>query len=259
MEAPGSADTRGVQVLAELCVLLYVATVTVVGVRMLILARKTGGRPELLLGAGSLLVVAVGLPTSIASGFGKSAAEVHVAFWMASELATQLGIVLLYLFAQQVFRPGAPWARAVVIGVAIYLPVCLAGAGRALEAAAPQLDSVAATRGWLLLCFLGYGGCFLWSSAESMLQYRMAVRRQALGLADPVVASRFLLFSVYGLAAMAIMLANAAAVLFGFNLATSLVVLGPSALLGLVASAAIYFAFLPPRWYLARLRSRTAS
>jgi hypothetical protein len=42
------------QVLAELCVLLYVATVTIVGARMLLLARKTGGRPERLLGAGSL-------------------------------------------------------------------------------------------------------------------------------------------------------------------------------------------------------------
>jgi hypothetical protein len=146
-----------------------------------------------------------------------------------------------------------------VIGVAIYLPVCLAAAGRALAAAPPQLDSVAATRGWLLLCFVGYAGSFLWSAVESALQFRMAVRRQALGLADPLVASRFLLFAVYGLAATAILLANAAAVVFGFNLATSLVVLAPSALLGLVSSAAIYFAFLPPRWYLARLRSPAAS
>lgn len=246
------------QALAELCVLLYVGTVTLVGVRMLLLARKTGGRPELLLGTGSLLVVVVGLPTSIASGFGKLAGDVHVAFWMASEFTTQMGVVLLYLFAQQVFRPSSAWARRAVAAVAVYLPVCLAGAGRALAAAAPEMDSVAATKGWLLACFVGYGGCFLWSALESLLQHRMAVRRQALGLADPVVASRFLLFAVYGLAATGIMLANAAGVLFGFNLASSLVVLGPSAGLGLVSSAAIYFAFLPPRWYLARLRGETA-
>jgi hypothetical protein len=117
---------------------------------------------------------------------------------------------------------------------------------------------VTAVRGWLLLCFAGYGGCFLWSAAESLLQHRMALRRQALGLADPVVASRFLLFAVYGLAATGILLANAAAVLLGFNLATSLVVLGPSAVLGLAAGAAIYLAFLPPRWYLARLGASAA-
>jgi hypothetical protein len=248
-----------VQALAELCVLLYVATVALVGVRMLLLARKTGGRPELLLGAGSLLVVVVGLPTSIASGFGKLAGEVHVAFWAASEFTTQMGVVLLYLFAQQVFRAGVPWARNAVIAVAVYLPFCLAGAVRALAAAAPETDSVAATRGWLLACFAGYGGCFLWSALESLLEYRMAVRRQALGLADPVVASRFFLFALYALAATGIMLANAAAVVFGFNLSSSLVVLGPSAALGLVSSAAIYFAFLPPRWYLARLRAGVAS
>jgi hypothetical protein len=145
-----------------------------------------------------------------------------------------------------------------VIAVAIYLPLCLAGAGRALAAAAPEVDSVAATRGWLLLCFVGYAGSFLWSAAESMLQFRMAVRRRALGLADPVVASRFFLFSVYGLSSTGILLANAVAVLFGFNLATSLVVLAPSALLGLVSSAAIYLAFLPPRWYLGRLHPRAS-
>jgi hypothetical protein len=242
-----------VQALAELCVLLYVATVAVVGVRMLLLARTTGGRPELLLSAGSLAVVAVGFPTSIASGFGKLAGEVHVGFWVASELATQIGIVLLYLFTQQVFRPAVPWARGLVIGVAVYLPLCLAGAGLELAAAAPEVSSVGATRRWLLLCFAGYGGCFLWSGVESLLQHRMAVRRHALGLADRIVASRFLLFAFYSLAATGIMLANAAGALLGLDLSTSLVVLLPSAVLGLAASAAIYLAFLPPRWYLERL------
>jgi hypothetical protein len=244
-----------VQVLVALCVLVYVAIVTVVGARMLLLARKTRGRPELLLGAGSLLVVAVGFPTSVASGFGGPVGGVHVALWMASELGTQLGIVLLYAFAQLVFRPDARWARRLVVGVAIYLPVCLVGAGRALASAAPELGSVAVTRGWLLLCYVGYGGCFLWSALESLRQHRMAVRRQELGLGDPVVANRFLLFSVYALAATGIMLANAVAAALGLNLSTSLVVVVPSAVLGLAAGVAVYLAFLPPSWYLARVRS----
>jgi hypothetical protein len=247
-----------VHILAEICVLLYVALVTVVAVRMLLLARKTGGRPELLLGMGSLLVVGVGLPTSLASGFGRTVGEVNVPFWLASELTTQIGVVLLYLFTQQVFRPAARWARRLVWGVALYLPACLAGAGHALSSAAPQLDSVGVTRDWLLLCFVGYGGNFVWSAVESWLEYRMAVRRQALGLADPMVASRFFFFAVYGLSATGILLSNAVAVIFGFNLATSLVVLVPSAILGLAASASIYLAFLPPGWYVQRLRAGIA-
>jgi len=72
--------------------------------------------------------------------------------------------------------------------------------------------------------------------------------QQVLRPADPVVASRFLLWGFYGLAATGILAANAAGVLLGQNLSTSLVVLVPSGVLGFAASIAIYLVFLPPAW-----------
>jgi hypothetical protein len=250
---------RTVQLAVSLSVLLYVVTVTVVGMRMLLLARRTRGLPEFAIGAGSLLICGVGFPASVASGFGGLVAQVRVPLWLASELVTQLGIVLLYVFTLQVFRPGARWARALVACVAVYLPAALAGAGHALSVAAPGEHSVEVARGELLLCFAGYAGCFVWSAAESLRHYRMARRRQALGLADAVVANRFLLWGLYGMAATGITAANAVGVMLGHNISTSLVVLLPAGVLGFAASIAIYLVFLPPAWYLARLRARASS
>ncbi|HME73184.1 MAG TPA: hypothetical protein VKM54_25445 [Myxococcota bacterium] len=44
------------QALTGISLLLFVATTAIVGVRMLLLARRTGERPELLMGAGMALV-----------------------------------------------------------------------------------------------------------------------------------------------------------------------------------------------------------
>jgi hypothetical protein len=244
-----------VKLLSLICILLYVVVIAGVGVRMLLLARRTGGRPERLIGAGSLLICGIGFPTSIASGFGKAAGEVNVPFWVVSELFTQAGMVCMCAFTQQVFLPGARWARALVAGMAVYLPVGLAGAAHALAVADPALGSVPAVHGWLLWCLAGYGFTFAWSALESLRHHDMARRRLALGLADPLVAHRFLLFALYGLGATGIVASNVAGVLLGHDISASLLVLVPSGVLGVAAAAAMYLAFLPPDWYVARVRA----
>jgi hypothetical protein len=245
-----------VQLVVSLCVLLYVVTVTVVGARMLLLARRTRRLPELTLGAGSVLICGVGFPASLVSGFGEVVERVNVPLWVASEFVTQVGIVLLYLFTFQVFQPGVGWAKALVLVACVGLPAALAMAWRALATAWPGEASVQVVAGELLLCFAGYAGCFVWSAAESFRHYAMARRRRQLGLADPVVVSRFRLWGFYGLAATGITAANAVGVLLGVNIQTSLVVLLPAGVLAFAASLAMYFVFLPPGWYLARLRAQ---
>lgn len=243
------------QLLAALCLLVYVAVTTLIGARLLRLGWRTRGRPERLLGAGSLLIGTIGMPLSVASGFGGAAGGVHVPLWLASEVLTQLGVVCFYAFAQQVFRPGVPWARAAVALAAVTLPACLAGAGRGLAAAAPETLSVEATGGWLLFCQFGYGGAFVWSAIEGLSHWASARRRVAIGLLAPAVANRFLLFAIYGLACTGITLANAAGIVLGLDIATSLLVLVPSAGFALLASGAMFLAILPPAWYLERLEA----
>jgi hypothetical protein len=244
-----------VQLLAALCLFLYVAITTGIGSRLLWVGWRTRRRPERLLGAGSVLIGTIGMPLSVASGFGGATGEVHVPLWVASELVTQLGVVCMYAFTQQVFRPGVGWARAAVALAALTLPVCLAGAARGLAAAAPETLSVEATGGWLLSCQFAYAGAFVWSAVEGLARYLAARRQVAIGLLSPAVANRFLLFAIYGLSCTGITLANAAAIVLGLDIATSLVVVVPSAVFALVSSAAMFLAILPPAWYLERLEA----
>jgi hypothetical protein len=243
------------QIVAAACLLLYVAVTTLAGARLVWAGRKPGRVPERLLGGGAMLIGTVGLPMSVASGFGGDATAVHVPLWVVSELVTQIGVVCLYAFVQQVFRPRVGWARQLVLAAAIVLPVGLAAASVGLVRATPGTLSVVATGPALLLCQLVYAGAFVWSALEGFSQHRDARKRMAIGLADPVVANRFLLFAIFGVAGAGIVLANAAAVVLERNIATSLVVVVPAGVLSLVAAAAMFLAILPPAWFLARVRA----
>jgi hypothetical protein len=246
-----------VQLLAALCLLVYVATTTAIGSRLLWLASRTGRLPERLLGAGSLLIGTIGLPLSVASGFGGPAGDVRVAQWVISELLTQVGVVCFYGFTQQVFRPGVRWAQGAIALAAVVLPACLGGAARGLAAAAPETLSVDATGGSLLACQFVYAGAFVWSAIEGSVRHRAARRQVAIGLLAPVVANRFLLFAIYGVACTGITLANAAAIVLRLDISTSLVVVVPSAVFAAVSSAAMFLAILPPARYLARFAPRS--
>jgi hypothetical protein len=243
------------QALAGFCLLLFVVVSTVVGVRMLLLARRTGGRPELLIGLGMALIGGVGFPSSLASGFGGPVADLVLPLWVASTLVTQAGILAIYLFTQQVFRPREGWAKALVAAAAALLLGGLVGSLRALAAADPATLSQVAARDWLFLAMVGYSGCFLWGAIEGFVQHAMARRRHALGLADAVVVNRFLLWGVFGLMACGINLSSAIGNLLALDPSRSPVVLVPMGVLGAIACVAMYLAFLPPAWYLAWLRA----
>jgi hypothetical protein len=243
-----------VQALAGLCVLLFVVVCSVVGARVLLLARRTGGRPELLMGAGMLLIAALGYPLTLVAGFGGATGGVNLPLYVTGSGLTQVGIFLIYLFTLRVFRPGVGWARGIAAAGAGFMLVSLVGTARSLAVGDPQTPSYLVARTWLAIGIVGYSGGFLWTAVEGLVHHRMARRRLALGLADPVVANRFLLWGLFGLAATGIDAASALANGLGVDPSHSLVVLGPMGLLGAAASAVMYLAFFPPEWYLERVR-----
>ena len=67
------------QAVAGLCLLLFVVVSTLVGVRVLVVARRTRRRPELLMGTGMVLIGGVGYPSTILAGFGGTVGELNVA------------------------------------------------------------------------------------------------------------------------------------------------------------------------------------
>jgi hypothetical protein len=245
-------------IIAALCQLLFIVTVTVVGVRMLLLAHRTRGRHELLMGAGMVLVAAVGTPAGIVSGFGKTVAEMSLPLWLTSTLATQIGITLIYAFTWQVFRPADALGKAIVAGAVLCMGMGIWIGGRALATAAPDASSPLVARNGIFVAMIGYSGCFLWSAIEGFVQYDRARKRLSLGLADAVVANRFLLWGLFGSSATVINVASVAANAMGLDPTRSVIVLIPLGVCGLAASVTMYLAFLPPAAYLAFVRAQRA-
>jgi hypothetical protein len=246
------------QALAGLGLLLFVVTVTVVGVRMLLLSRRTGGRHEFLIGAGMILIGAIGFPGSAAAGFGRAVGEMNIPLWFLFTLITQIGLLLVYAFTWQVFRPAESWGKAIVVAAALLMFVSLVLSARALAAAPPDAISTTVSRTGMFIGMAGYCGCFLWSAIEGFVHHRNAKRRLVIGLADPVVVNRFLLWGLFGVAATAINVTSFAGNAIGVDPSTSPLVLVPMGVFGCFASLAMYLAFLPPASYLARVRASAA-
>ena len=81
-------------------------------------------------------------------------------------------------------------------------------------------------------------------------------RRLRLGLADPVVVNRFLLWATMALAVFTGIVLNTVALAMHVDILKSPLVLFGSSCTGLTQAVMLFLAFLPPRAYLAWVRSR---
>jgi hypothetical protein len=248
-----------VRALAVLPLGLFLVMTTVVGLRLLGLARRTRELPELAIGAGLSLIGLIGMPLSalgrlpgqVGSTWGDASFAVGIA-------AVHVGIGLIFLFTWSVFRRGTRGGS-----LALWLSwtaLAIAGVGMIVNGTG-ETDFrlvLASTRPWALASVGLIAVCFLWSGGESARFYAMLRRRLEFGLADPVVTNRFGLWAVAG-AACALL----CGVLLGC-LAAGMVVLQDTlplttcALMGSLSSVAFYLSFLPPKQYLASVRARSS-
>lgn len=245
------------QIVLGFSLLLFVATTTIVGLRMLLLARRSGGRPELLMGAGMVLIGAVGYPGGVISGFGQaSVGHVHFWIWALSSAATQIGIALIYAFTAQVFRPGVTWARGLTVAGCAFMVAGYILTIHALMTSSPRLASAVATRGPTLIGMVGYAGGFLWTAVEGFTHHRMARRRLSLGLAEPLVVGRFFLWGLFGVMASLIIAVSSIEQFVRGHSANSPLTMISMGAFGFAASVAMYLAFFAPSWYVARVERR---
>jgi hypothetical protein len=122
----------------------------------------------------------------------------------------------------------------------------LAGMAHALATASPSADSALVTRGPIFIGMVGYAGCFLWTALERFHYHRMALRRLALGLADPIVANRFFLWGFFGPMASSLTAISAVTAFLGSRPSGTPVTMLP---MGVLGGAAMYLAFFSPTWY----------
>jgi len=158
--------------------------------RMIRLNRRTGEHPELLLGlyfacSGQWYLVYYApdilgfnqLPPLIESGI---------------EWIYALGFVPYLLFIRGVFRPAAAWATGVMATSSLLLLAgCVASSLRG--GFTNSIDDPA-----YLIEWVGYTVPCIWMSCEAIAVHRSAKRRVRIGLCDPIVANRYLLFAVFG-------------------------------------------------------------
>lgn len=224
----------------------FLAVSLTVGTRLLLQARRTRKLPELAMGLNFVMAGFIGYALLVAAeslhllpgrlaGFGS--------FFGVTGIS--IGGAFVCLFTQRVFH-----AQSRVALVALAL---LSGWFGLASYGAWILNVEKAQQGFGV--WLGHWGAHLgllaaygWSTGESLRYYALMRRRVQVGVGDPLVANRFLLWGIGTLATVLVTLLYMAMQLLGhYELPASLI--GVSSLLVLVTAIAEWLAFFPPRSY----------
>lgn len=236
---------------------LFVLSSLFVGGRLIWLSFKTRGLPEFMLGAGLFMMGGVGYPlmTVAVQATGLSDGT-RIAMLAAQMCTTIAGMSGLTWFTRHVFRPTQRWATGLMLAIVTgYVAMALAqimGPGMMTYLSAPESGPWSGTT---------YAGTVVmtWAGVESLRYYGMQRKRMVLGLADPVVTDRFRLWAISMLTADAITVASAVFMAMGVPIAGTAVGSALVGSLGFLTAGALSLAFVPPDFYLARVRRRAES
>lgn len=241
------------QAFAAVAIGLLVVISLVVAFRLIRLRIQGGGTPELLLGAMLFLTVGIGYPALIAADRAPQAFTRPL--FVVSNFGTNAGFALLFVFTWRVFRAREIWARALAgAGVTLLMLNLVLRVHDALTQAQLRVGSEAVAQSLLQagpVCV-----AYLWTAWESFHYYARMQRRVRLGLADPAVCNRFLLWGSMAVAVFVGVGLNTVAIALHVNILASPWVLFASSCTGLTQAILLFLAFLPPRAYLAWVRSR---
>jgi len=235
---------------------LYLLTIAVVGFRLVHLAYKSRGLPELLLGAGMILGGVFGGPLE---GAGVSATPelgptIAGRMILVGKILSVVGVTSHTCFIWRVFRPQTRWAMALV---AVIVGLLLAGFVGYWINGTYVTGEISLL--WFWVNLLAQLGVSLWLVVEGYTYYRQMKRRLALGLADPVLCNRFLLWSLAGVATIVVLLTSIPPTFldpdkYALLLTTDLFVFSAS---GVIVSILYFLTFFPPAAYRRLLQAST--
>jgi hypothetical protein len=228
-----------------------------VGVRLLTLWRTTREKPEGLLGLGLLLMSCVAMPLATIGRLPATAGEpVGKLFFAAGIFAVASGVLLIVSFTREVFRPRSVLAT-VGLGAASVLVTLAAGWMSWANYTGANLEEIVVLMRPGSLCLMAVLGlCFLWSSTESFAYYAPMRRRMALGLADPVVANRFVLWGLAAGGNVALIVVIMWCMHLNMVIFREPIPMAVIAVIGLVMSSAWFLTFFPPERYERFIRNR---
>jgi len=164
----------------------------VAGVRLYRFSVRTGGAPERLLSV-SLLLWGLSFPLYDLPDLLVDE-SMSTPFSFASRLVLHMGTIAFLLFTRTVFRSGESWATWLVAGTIVCLVVGVGGSVWVgdWEGFYPLSNP------WYWLEWVGRIAPMAWMGIEGLVQYRKTRARRRLGLCDPLVCNRFLLWSLTG-------------------------------------------------------------
>lgn len=229
------------------------------GVRLLRLARRTGELPELALGLCLVMIATFAYPLSIVSLLlQESGAGVRTLIYVATQATVDAGIIAVAVFTARVFRPASRTARAALVVGTLGLLAILVSNSWTVATSLDADTSTALTRDRTVAFFLISTAAFSWTAFEAGAWWLRMRRRAALGLADPVVANRFGLWTAWGVATALGAVINAVGVASGASIHAPAPLLA-TALLGFVNTGALFLAFFAPSSYVERIARKAAA
>jgi hypothetical protein len=224
-----------------------------VGLRLVLLARRTRMLPELQVGGALLSWSLLGQPLALflgpwAEGLDAGVLELcYKGYWL-SWVMVYTGLAF---FCRHVFDQSRGTLRGLLFWLS-WMPGVMAWSLIALRGTTlgPWPEAICN-----LTCATGFG----WAGAEALIYWRKLRLRESVGLADPVVTNRFLLWG--GVCA-----ATSPIAFWVFTLAIRGHGLGSgyapaefaTSLGGLVNGSVWLLTFVPPAWYLRFIRGQAA-
>ncbi len=240
--------------LAALGGLAFVLASLVLGIRLLALGARTRRLPEVCIGLALLLMGGLGYPLIMAARMAVRFSDpARIGVMAFAILLMAVGTFAVGVFNWRVFRPGEGWARALAIATGFSLVLCIG-----LQLAGPGLRAAAVDNQGLgfRLFLLHSGWLTAWGAYESLRAWSRLRLRLRIGLADPVVCERVLLWGIASVASATVSVTSTIAGFLGINFAATAFGAAVTAPLGLIAAGSMWLAFVPPAGYLRRVRAR---
>jgi hypothetical protein len=241
----------------------YLGAMVTLGVHLALLARRTRQLPEVLLAAHFLLCCTLGYAfqgSGHALAIDPDASRTLVVTLLSiGHGASVLGVGSVLVFNYRVFRRGTRLGQWLLAGGIAWLVAGYIGC-----AASGSFWHGRPEGFWFWLLYSGFTAASLWTLSEPLLYFAALRKRLRLGLAEPLVVDRFLLWGVGSAARFAMLAIGAFSMLRMSGEASDLAAVAAptflaSGLAGIGVAVSYGLAFFPPRNYVAFVMRRAQS
>ena len=242
-----------IEVFGAVGLLVFATTSITIGFRLLWLGRRTRGVPELTIGAGFVVGCLFGyIPETVVLSTDFLTAEVESVVLAVTQVAIRLAAISILVFTTLVFRADAAWAKRFAVAIGLVLVVSW------VQFPFTRIYAVSGRDLFWYDCFaVARSLAIAWGATESFGYYAQLRRRLRLGLADPLVTDRFLLWGVGMTSMTALMASTLLASALGVDPASAGWVLSES-FAGLVGASTLWLTFFPTAAYRRFVARRTA-